>query len=54
MFSFFGRNSSLFVEVQNLYNHRAVINYEWNQKERELRGEKQFGLLPVVGINVEF
>jgi hypothetical protein len=53
-FSFFGRNTTLFGEMQNLYNHRSVINYEWNQKTRELHREKQFGLLPVVGINIEF
>jgi hypothetical protein len=53
-FRFFGGNVSLFAEMQNLYNHRSVIEYSWNQKTRELYAEKQLGLLPVVGINVEF
>jgi hypothetical protein len=53
-FTFFRRHASLFAELQNLYNHRSVIEYSWNQKVRELYAEKQLGLLPVVGINVEF
>jgi hypothetical protein len=54
MFRLFGRQASLFAEMRNLYNHRSVIEYSWNQKTRELYAEKQLGLLPVVGINVEF
>jgi hypothetical protein len=53
-FRLFGRNTSLFAEMQNLYNHRSVIEYSWNQKTRELYAEKQLGLLPVLGINIEF
>jgi hypothetical protein len=53
-FRFFGRNAALFAELQNLYNHRSVVEYSWNQKTRQLYAEKQLGLLPVVGINVEF
>jgi hypothetical protein len=53
-FKLFGRNTSLFADMQNAYNHRSVINYEWNQKTRELHAEKQLAFLPVVGINVEF
>jgi hypothetical protein len=53
-FRFFGRDASLFAEMQNLFNHRSVIEYSWNQKTRELYAEKQLGLLPVLGINVEF
>jgi hypothetical protein len=53
-FRSFGRHASLFAEMQNLYNHRSVIEYSWNQKTREVYAEKQLGLLPVVGINVEF
>ena len=39
-----------FADMQNVYNHRSVINYEWNQKTRELT-EEQLAFLPVVGIN---
>jgi hypothetical protein len=53
-FQLFGRTSSIFLEMQNLYNHRAVIEYSWNQKTPELYAEKQLGLLPIVGFNVEF
>jgi hypothetical protein len=53
-FRFFGRTASLFGEMQNLYNHRSVIEYSWNQKTRELYAERQLGLLPVIGINIEF
>ena len=40
--------------MQNLYNHRSVIEYSWNQETRELYAEKQLRLLPVLGINIEF
>jgi hypothetical protein len=50
----FGRNTSLFADIQNVYNHKSVITYEWNQKTRELHSEKQLGFLPVLGINIEF
>jgi hypothetical protein len=53
-FGLLGRNTSLFAEVQNLYNNQSTINYEWNEKARELHAEKQLGFLPVVGINIEF
>jgi hypothetical protein len=53
-FTLLGRNTSLFADMRNLYNHRSVIEYSWNQKIRDLYAEKQLGVLPVVGINVEF
>lgn len=53
-FTLFGRNTSLFADMQNLYNRRAVIEYSWNQKTRELYAEKQLEFLPIVGINIEF
>lgn len=53
-FTLFGRSTSLFADMQNLYNRRAVIEYSWNQKTRELYAEKQLEFLPIVGINIEF
>jgi outer membrane receptor protein involved in Fe transport len=53
-FRLFGRNTSLFADMQNLYNRRAVIEYSWNQKARTLYAEKQLEFLPIVGINIEF
>jgi hypothetical protein len=53
-FKLLGRNTSLFADIQNVYNHQSVIEYSWDQKTRALFAEKQLGILPVVGINVEF
>jgi hypothetical protein len=53
-FRLFGRNTSLSADMQNLYDRRAVIEYSWNQKTRELYAEKQLEFLPIVGINIEF
>lgn len=53
-FKVFGRNTSLFADIQNIYNHRSVIEYSWDQKTPGLFAEKQLGILPVVGINIEF
>lgn len=44
----------LFLEVQNVYNGNSVIEYGWNPKTRTIHGYEQLGLLPLVGINVEF
>lgn len=53
-FRMLGRSTSLFADIQNIYNHRSVIEYSWDQKARGLFAEKQLGILPVVGINIEF
>jgi hypothetical protein len=53
-FRTFGRSTSLFADIQNIYNHQSVIEYSWDQKTRGLFAERQLGILPVVGINIEF
>ena len=53
-FRMFGRSTSLFADIQNIYNHQSVIEYSWDQKTRGLFAEKQLGILPVIGINIEF
>lgn len=45
---------SLFAEVQNAFNRRAIVEYEWNEKTHEPHGVKQLGMLPVLGVNVKF
>ena len=45
---------SFFVEAQNVYNRRAIVEYEWNAKTHEPHGVKQLGLLPILGLNVKF
>ncbi len=45
---------SLFAEAQNVFNRRAVVEYEWNEKTHTPHGVKQLGLLPVLGVNVKF
>ena len=42
-----------FVDVQNLYDRRGVIGYEWNEKTRAPHRVTQLGVLPVLGVNVE-
>ena len=53
-FRMLGRSTSLFADIQNIYNHQSVIEYSWDQKTRGPFAEKQLGILPVVGVNVEF
>ena len=45
---------SLFVEAQNIYDRRGIIEYEWNEKTREPHPVKQLGVLPILGVNVKF
>lgn len=45
---------SIFAEAQNVFNRRAIVEYEWNEKIHEPHGVKQLGMLPVLGVNVKF
>jgi hypothetical protein len=47
-------NLSLYIEVQNVYNRENVAAFSWNPKTRQPITDKQLGLLPVFGINVQF
>jgi hypothetical protein len=47
-------NLALYMEVQNVYNRENVAAYGWNPKTRQPNTDKQLGLLPVFGINVQF
>jgi hypothetical protein len=47
-------NLALYMEVQNVYNRENVGSFSWNPKTRQPITDKQLGLLPVFGINVQF
>lgn len=53
-FSLRGTNTTLFLEVQNVYDRENVFRYVWNPKTGALHAQKQISFLPIVGVNVEF
>jgi hypothetical protein len=49
-----GADFALFFEAQNVYNRRAVLEFEWNEKTRAPHAVRQLGTLPILGLNVKF
>jgi hypothetical protein len=45
---------AFFGEVQNVYNQRTVIAYEWNAKSDQQQGQRQIGRLPILGLTIKF
>lgn len=46
--------TTLWFEVQNVYDRENVFLYTWNAKTRALDSVPQITFLPVMGVNVEF
>ena len=44
----------LYMELINVYNHENIDGYTWNADYTERRTSKQLGLIPSVGITMEF
>lgn len=46
--------TTLWLEIQNVYDRENAFLYTWNAKQRELDAVPQITFLPVMGVNVEF
>jgi hypothetical protein len=44
----------VFADIQNVLDHRAVIEHVWNQRLRTVDVARQLGVLPILGVNVKF
>jgi len=53
-FTFANANGVVFVAVQNLYARENIASYYWNQNKNEPATYKQWGLLPLLGVELEF
>ena len=52
--SFRGWQLDVYVDVQNVYGHKNVSQYTWNPRTGEVEPNDSLGILPSIGVNVEF
>ena len=45
---------SIYLEVLNIYNHKNIYDYVWNEDYSEQSKSYQFPLLPTFGVSVKF
>jgi hypothetical protein len=43
-----------YVDIQNIYSHKNVSRYRWNERKQIVETDKDIGILPVIGISAEF
>lgn len=52
--SFRGVQLVTYLDVQNLYGRANVSRYTWNQRTGRVEADESLGVLPSIGVNVEF
>jgi hypothetical protein len=52
--SFRGTQLAVYLDVQNIYNQKNVTNFRWNYATGEAESDTQIGILPSIGVFVEF
>lgn len=52
--SFTGLQLSTYIDIQNIYGRKNVSGLRWNARERRAEYAESIGLLPSIGINIEF
>ncbi len=43
-----------YFDIQNLYSRKNVSGFRWNYQENRVEEQKSFGILPTIGISLEF
>lgn len=43
-----------YLDIQNIYNNKNITNVRWNYKERKIEENSEIGILPSIGISLEF
>lgn len=43
-----------YVDVQNLYGRQNVTQYRWDQRQQAVVPNESLGILPTIGVNIEF
>ncbi len=52
--SFAGTQLEVYLDVQNVYGHRNVTAYRWDPRSQTVQGDETIGVLPSIGVNLEF
>ena len=45
---------SAYLDVQNVYGRRNVTAYRWDPRSQAVQGDETIGVLPSIGVNLEF
>jgi hypothetical protein len=43
-----------YLDIQNIYNNKNITNVRWDYKERKVEESSEIGILPSIGISLEF
>lgn len=43
-----------YLDVQNVYNNKIISGYRWNAFKGEIEPQENIGILPTIGISIEF
>ncbi len=53
-FSFSSWQLRAYLDIQNIYNRNNITSAKWNQRTQEVEENESIGLLPSIGVNIEF
>jgi hypothetical protein len=43
-----------YLDIQNVYGRSNVSRYRWNSREQVVEADESLGILPTIGVNIEF
>ena len=43
-----------YIDIQNVYNHKNVNTVRWDYSKMQIRKQADIGILPSIGISLEF
>lgn len=43
-----------YIDIQNIYNRKNINGYRWDYNEQEVIAQEEFGILPSIGVSLEF
>lgn len=54
IWDFAGMRLITYIDIQNLYNRKNLNGYRWDYNENKVVGQEEFGILPSIGVSLEF
>jgi hypothetical protein len=52
--SFRGWQLEVYIDIQNIYGRNNVSGYRWNPRDQAPEADESLGILPTIGVNVQF
>ena len=54
IWDFAGMRLITYIDIQNIYNRKNLNGYRWDFNENKVVGREEFGILPSIGVSLEF